>query len=141
MIQIIAGSKGKGKTPILLDKANTEASASKGSVVYLDKNSKHMYELNRNVRLINIRDYFVDSPETFLGFVCGMASQDHDLEKVFLDSFLALAGVEGTDIDYGPILDKLEIISAKFHIDFVISICVDGSQIPDRFKDKVIVSL
>ncbi len=141
MIQIIAGSKGKGKTPILLDKANTAASSSKGSVVYLDKNSKHMYELNRDVRLINIRDYFVDSPETFLGFICGMASQDHDLEKVFLDSFLALAGVEGTDTDYSPILDKLEVISAKFHIDFVISICVDGSEIPERFKEKIIYSL
>ncbi len=141
MIQIIAGSKGKGKTPILLDKANTDVKNLKGTVVYLDKNSKHMYELNKDVRLINVRDYFVDSPETFIGFVCGMASQDHDLEKVFLDSFLALAGVEDTDIDYAPILAKLEIISAKFNIDFVVSIGLDGSLIPEQFKDKIIVSL
>lgn len=141
MIQIIAGSKGKGKTPILLEKANNEVKTSKGSVVYLDKNTKHMYELNKKVRLINIRDYFVDSPDSFIGFICGMASQDHDLEKVFLDSFLNISGVEGTDIDYAPILEKLEIISAKFHIDFVISVCVDGTQIPEAFKDKVIVSL
>lgn len=141
MIQIIAGSKGKGKTPILLEKANNEVKVSKGSVVYLDKNTKHMYELNKKVRLINIKDYFVDSPESFIGFICGMASQDHDLEKVFLDSFLTITGVEDTDIDYAPILEKLEIISAKFRVDFIISICVDGSQIPEQFKEKVIVSL
>ena len=141
MIQIIAGSKGKGKTPILLDKANNEVKSSKGSVVYLDKNTKHMYELNKSVRLINVRDYFVENPDTFIGFICGMISQNHDIEKVFLDSFLTISGVEGTDIDYAPILEKLEIISAKFNVDFVISVCVDGSQIPEQLMDKVIVSL
>lgn len=141
MIQIIAGSKGKGKTPILLDKANNEVKSSKGSVVYLDKNTKHMYELNKSVRLINVRDYFVESPDTFMGFVCGMISQNHDIEKVFLDSFLTITGIEGTDLDYVPVLEKLEIISAKFNVDFVISVCVDGSQIPEQLKDKVIVSL
>ena len=43
MIQIIAGAKGKGKTKILLEKVNTEVNVAKGSIVYLDKNNKHMY--------------------------------------------------------------------------------------------------
>ena len=46
MVQIIAGRKGKGKTKYLLDMANTAVKEAKGSVVYLDKSSKHMYELN-----------------------------------------------------------------------------------------------
>ena len=56
MVQIIAGSKGKGKTKILLDKVNTKVKESSGTLVYLDKNSKHMYELDRKVRLINVND-------------------------------------------------------------------------------------
>ena len=44
MVQIIAGNKGKGKTKHLLDKANGAIKEANGSIVYLDKSSKHMYE-------------------------------------------------------------------------------------------------
>jgi len=57
MVQIIAGAKGKGKTKYLLDMANTAVKEAKGSVVYLDKSSKHMYELNNQIRLINVQEY------------------------------------------------------------------------------------
>ena len=90
MVQIIAGSKGKGKTKILLDKVNTKVKESSGTLVYLDKNSKHMYELDRKVRLINVNDYCITNYSEFVGFLCGMISQDHDLEEMFLDSFLRL---------------------------------------------------
>jgi ABC-type phosphonate transport system ATPase subunit len=59
MIQIISGEKGKGKTKILIDKANTEVKAAKGSIVYLDKSNKHMYELSNKIRLENVKDYYM----------------------------------------------------------------------------------
>ena len=43
MVQIIAGKKGKGKTKHLLDMANQGVKEATGSIVYLDKSSKHMY--------------------------------------------------------------------------------------------------
>ncbi len=55
MVQIIAGKKGKGKTKHLLDKANAAITEAKGSIVYLDKSSKHMYELSNKIRLINVK--------------------------------------------------------------------------------------
>ena len=58
MVQIIAGRKGKGKTKYLLDMANTAVKEAKGSIVYLDKSSKHMYELNNKIRLINVAELF-----------------------------------------------------------------------------------
>ena len=56
MIEIICGEKGKGKTKELLEKVNHTVSTVTGSVVYLDKSQKHMYELNNKVRLINVVD-------------------------------------------------------------------------------------
>ena len=53
MIQIISGVKGKGKTKFLIQKANEAVKAANGSVVYLDKNNKHMYELSNRIRLIS----------------------------------------------------------------------------------------
>ena len=61
MVQLIVGEKGKGKTKYLLDKVNNEVKNVKGSIVYLDKSAKHMFELNNKVRLINVLDYAVDT--------------------------------------------------------------------------------
>ncbi|MBR4725791.1 MAG: twitching motility protein PilT [Lachnospiraceae bacterium] len=141
MIQIIAGGKGKGKTKILLDKVNADVITAKGSLVYIDKNTKHMYELNNKVRLISATDYMIDDEDGFLGFICGIISQDHDLEKVYLDGFLKITGIEGTDKDVSYVLKKIENISAKFKVDFVISISLEASALPAEFKDKVIAAL
>ena len=72
MIEIICGEKGKGKTKELLEKVNHTVSTVTGSVVYLDKSQKHMYELNNKVRLINVVDYPITNCDEFLGFICGI---------------------------------------------------------------------
>lgn len=139
MIQIIAGEKGKGKTKILLDKVNSSIKEANGTIVYLDKNTKHMYELNNKIRLINVNDYCIESSQEFTGFICGLVSQDHDLEKVYLDSFLNISCLEGSDIT--AVLDKLDLISAKFSVDFVISVSLNANEIPEKYRENVIVAL
>lgn len=106
MIQIIAGKKGKGKTKHLLDKVNAEVKEVHGNIVYLDKSSKHMYELNNKVRLIDTSEFGLSSSDGFIGFICGIISQDHDLEQMYLDSFLKIAKLEDADIT--ETIDKLD---------------------------------
>ena len=72
MVQLIIGEKGKGKTKYLLDKVNSEIQNASGNIVYLDKNAKHMYELNNKIRLIDVSSYLVNSADEFAGFICGM---------------------------------------------------------------------
>lgn len=69
MIQLIVGKKGKGKTKHLLAKVNDAIKGAKGNIVYLDKSSKHMYELNNKVRLINVKDYGIENCDEFVGFI------------------------------------------------------------------------
>ena len=139
MVQIIAGRKGKGKTKYLLDMANTAVKEAKGSIVYLDKSSKHMYELNNRIRLINVAEFSVSTAEGFIGFICGIISQDHDLEAMYLDSFLKLACLEGEDIT--ATLAELDQISTKYHVNFVLSVSMDGEELPESAKDMVLVAL
>ena len=106
MIEIIAGEKGKGKTKELLAKVNHSVAAASGNIVYLDKSQKHMYELNNKVRLINVMDYPIDNCDEFLGFLCGIVSQDHDLEEMYLDSFLTIAFAE-TDDEIQHAIEKI----------------------------------
>ena len=139
MVQLIVGKKGKGKTKELLNKVNDQVKNVSGSVVYLDKSTKHMYELNNKVRLINVPDYLISSSQEFLGFICGIISQDHDLEQMYLDSFLKIACVEEGDI--APVIEKLEEISEKFHVNFILSVSLDESELSDALKAKVIMAL
>ena len=139
MIEIIAGVKGKGKTKILLDKVNADIKSTEGTLVYLDKNNKHMYELSNRVRLIEVPEYGIESSDMFVGFIAGIASQDHDLDKVYLDSFLTIAKVaEGALED---VIAKLQKISDKFGVDFVISASMDKDQMPEAVQGLVSVAL
>lgn len=139
MIQIIAGKKGKGKTKHLLDKVNAEVKEVHGNIVYLDKSSKHMYELNNKVRLIDTLEFGLSSSDGFIGFICGIISQDHDLEQMYLDSFLKIAKLEDADIT--ETIDKLDELGEKYNITFVLSISLDADDLPENAKSKVIVSL
>ncbi len=91
MIELIVGKKGKGKTKVLLEKANDSVKTAHGSIVYLDKSAKHMYELNNKIRLIDVSAFPLKNSDEFVGFICGILSQDHDLEQVYLDGFLTIS--------------------------------------------------
>lgn len=139
MVQLIVGNKGKGKTKQLLDKVNKEIKEISGNIVYLDKSTKHMYELNNKVRLIDVSQYMIENSSEFIGFVCGVISQDHDLQQMYFDSFLKIACLEGQDIM--PTIDKLEALSKEFDVSFILSVSKDEAELPAAIKDKIIFSL
>ncbi len=139
MVQIIAGEKGKGKTKYLLEKVNAAVAAANGNIVYLDKSRKHMYELNNKVRLVNATDYPLTNCDEFMGFICGIISQDNDLEELYLDSFLTIANVKDDEICHA--IEKLDIISEKYNIKIVLSISKNEADLPECAKEKIVISL
>ena len=140
MIEIICGEKGKGKTKDLLEKVNSAIQSASGNVVYLDKSQKHMYELNSKVRLINVTDYPITNCDEFLGFICGIISQDNDLEEMFFDSFLTIANIDSEEA-IAKAIEKLDVISEKYKVKFVLSVSKNLNQLPECAKAKVIISL
>ncbi len=139
MVQLIVGKRGKGKTKQLLDKANSVIKEANGTVDFLDKSAQHMYELNNKIRLINVNEFPIDNEDAFIGFVSGIVSQDHDLEYMFLDSFLKLSGLEGKDIT--DCIKKLEALGEKYKITFVLSVSMDAEELPDGVKKDVAIAL
>lgn len=139
MIEIIAGEKGKGKTKVLLDKVNEAVKTVGGSIVYLDKSQKHMYELANKVRLVNVADFPISNCDEFLGFICGIVSSDHDLHEMYLDSFLTISGMK--DEEFTHAIEKLDVISEKYKVKFILSISMDASKLPECAKAKVVVAL
>lgn len=139
MIEIIAGEKGKGKTKVLLDKVNEAVKTVGGSIVYLDKSQKYMYELDNKVRLVNVADFPISNCDEFLGFICGIVSSDHDLHEMYLDSFLTISGMK--DEEFTHAIEKLDVISEKYKVKFILSISMDASKLPECAKAKVVVAL
>ena len=142
MIQLITGEKGKGKTKYLLDNVNTAIKTANGNIVYLDKNAKHMYDLNNKIRLIDLSEYDIFDSSEFFGFLIGIISQDHDLESVHLDSFLELAQVKNDDVeDMMNALERLNKIGEKYDVSFVISLSRNLSDLPEIPNAEVLYSL
>ena len=139
MVELIVGKKGKGKTKVLLDRVNNAVKEANGSIVYLDKSTKHMYELNNKVRLIDVSSYPLKNADEFVGFICGIISQDHDLEQIYLDSFHKVSKLE--DADVTDTLGQLDKISEKYGISVVVSISLDKEELPDALQDKIAVAL
>lgn len=132
MLQIIAGGKGMGKTVIMLEKANAAIAQTEGTIVYIDKNSKHMHELSNKIRLIDASEYPIRSYNAFVGFVCGIISQDYDLKELYLDSFLKIAHLEGQDITAA--ISELNGIANKYNLDIVISVSMSEDELPENAK-------
>ena len=140
MIELIAGEKGKGKTKMLMAKANNDIKVTGGNIVYLDKNNKHMYELSNRVRLINVPEYNIHSADMFIGFIYGIASQDHDLDCMFLDNFMSISCIESVE-EAERLIKELAIISDKFELDFIIGISKSKETLSPYLQDMVTVAL
>ena len=139
MIQIICGEKGKGKTKILLDHVSKAVKEANGSLVYLDKNNQHMFELSNRVRLINCTEYMITNSDEFVGFISGIIAQDHDLETLYVDSFTKVARVDRSAME--PVFRKLNDLSEAFHVTMIISVSVDLEDLPEFCKDKILAAL
>ncbi|MBO4834565.1 MAG: twitching motility protein PilT [Lachnospiraceae bacterium] len=139
MVKLVLGTKGKGKTKYLLDNANSEAKSSDGVVIYLDKNTKHMFELDRAIRLINVNEYPVPDFEVLMGFICGLIAGNNDIEAIYFDSFLTLANLEGADPS--DAIKKLIVLSEKLNVDFIVSLSMDEADLSENFKEYIVLSL
>ena len=139
MVQFIVGQRGKGKTKQLIARANATVQEAKGNVDFLDRSAQHMYELNNKIRLINVNEVQLDSEDAFVGFVSGIISQDHDLEYLFLDSFLKLASLEGKPIT--DCIRKLDGLSEKYKVNIVSSLSMSPDEVPSDLKDHIAIAL
>lgn len=139
MVQIIAGKKGKGKTKYVLEFANEAITKSEGTICYLDKSTQHIHELDNRVRLINTTDYPLASTDSFIGFICGLAASDYDLQEIYVDSFLKMAKVTPDTME--GVVDQLDVISEANHVKIVLSVSEDKENLPESVQEKVVISL
>ena len=141
MVRLIVGQRGKGKTTSILAHVNEQIKKADGNIVYLDKSSKHMYDLNNKIRLIDVSRYPIGNSEQFVVFVCGIISQDNDLEQMYFDNFLKISKLSEEGNELLTTINELEAISAKFNVDFYISISANKDDLAEELQDKILIAL
>ena len=139
MIKLVLGSKGKGKTKYMIDTANAEAKESDGLVIYIDKNSEHMFQLDRQIILINVKEYPVNDLDALMGFLCGLIAGNGDIVSIYLDSFLVLCEIEKEDAYEA--LRKMLVLSERLGVEFTISASIEEDILPDDFKQHIHIAL
>ncbi len=133
MIQVLASGKGEGKTKRLIDMANNAVKEADGSIIFIDDDNRHIYDLNYNIRFIDTKDFIMSERNTFIGFLYGIIAQDSDIEQVYIDGLSNV--VKGLSFDdLSALSDKLQEISSNHSIDFIISMNCQLNELPENFR-------
>lgn len=134
MVELLIGKKGTGKTKALVDKVNTALTVAKGNVVFIAKNSDQMYAVDSKARMATTSDFDIRSYNELLGFIYGIVSRDYDITNIFIDGIFKIVGA--TELDgFEEFLSRLEELSRKQEISFVISVSIDADTAPDYIKE------
>lgn len=124
MIKLLVGLKGSRKTNHMIDSANEAIANAEGSIIFINKNARLMYDLKHKIRVICMEDFpKIVNTDEYIGFIYGIISGDHDIEKIYIDSVLKHADINIEDIP--SFLAQLDDISKEYNIEFTVSLSAE----------------
>lgn len=127
MVKLLIGHKGSGKTKQMIDFANNEAEISNGNIIFINKNSRLMYDLKYKIRVVCMEDFeHITNSDEYIGFLYGIISSDHDIETIYIDSILKHADVSLGDLP--EFIDRLKDISKNYGMSFVVSLSAEKEE-------------
>ncbi len=127
MVKLLVGHKGSGKTKQMIDLANESVESSKGSVIFINKNHRLMYDLRYKIRVICMEDFeHITNCDEYIGFLYGIISLDHDIETIYIDSILKHADFSLGDLP--EFVERLKDISKNYGMDFVVSLSAEKEE-------------
>lgn len=137
MVKIIAGEKGEGKTKKMIDMANAAGKDAKGSIIYVDDDSSHMYDLHYSVRFVETPTFIMEDPQVFRGFVCGILSQNSDIETIYIDGLNNIMD-KISNADFVSFIQELDKTSKEAEMDVVMIISKKTDALPEEVKQYLI---
>ena len=57
MVKLLIGHKGSGKTKRMIELANETVQTARGSIVFINKNSRLIYDLDYKIRVVCMEDF------------------------------------------------------------------------------------
>ncbi len=139
MVKLIVGRKGTGKTKMMVDAANQASQEKDGSIVFIIKDDRLKHDLDREIRMIVMDEFeYVTNIDEYIGFIYGIISSNYDIQEIFIDSILKHADI--TIRDLPEFLKKLQNISEKYSIDFMVSLSADLEDLDASVRQYEIIN-
>ncbi|GFP74288.1 hypothetical protein [Clostridium fungisolvens] len=120
MIQVFCNKRGSGKTKELINLANRNVLTEKGNSVFIDDDSRCMLQVDKKIRFISTSDLGLMSYEGMYGFLCGIISEDYDIENIYIDGLCNIVDCEIENAAH--LFYKLDELANRFGINVYISI-------------------
>ena len=137
MVKILAGEKGEGKTKRMIDMANAAGKEAKGTMVFVDDDNSHMYDLHYSVRFVETPKFIMEDPQVFRGFVCGILSQNSDIETIYIDGLNHIMD-RISDADFTAFIQELDKTSKEAEMDMVMIISRKTDALPAEVQQYLI---
>ena len=94
MIHVIMGLKGSGKTKRLVAAIKDAAQNARGDVVCIEYDRKLTYDLPHKVRLVDSKEYGIDTADKLKGLLCGLHAGNYDITNVYIDNLYKTIGTD-----------------------------------------------
>ncbi|MDR1689709.1 MAG: twitching motility protein PilT [Clostridiales bacterium] len=137
MIRFIAGLKGVGKTKRLIKMVNDSVKTTDGHIVFIDDDRRHIYDLHYEIRFVETGSFPLSNYREFVGFVCGILSQDSDIKEIYVDGLTNIIKFLDSE-SLIKLVKKLEQLSQENCVDFIVSINYDTNSLPQEVTALVI---
>ena len=131
MIHVIMGLKGSGKTKKLIDAIHAAVAEAHGDVVCIEYGRKLTYDVTYKVRLVDSKEYGINSTEMLKGFLSGLHAGNFDITNVFIDN---LYKTIGNDKAAG---EEFVAWCAKFAADNAMEITITISEDPAEASEAM----
>lgn len=136
MIQVFCARRGAGKTKRLIELANEHSSKAKGDSVYIDDDARRMMQLKSKIRFINTNELGVIDCDSFYGLLCGVISQNYDVENIYIDALSSI--VTKNMPESTKLFGRLKEFSQKFNLNLYINLnCECTEELPDFIREYV----
>lgn len=137
MIELIYGTKGTGKTKIIVDKANDNVDTAKGDIVFITDTDELMHQLRYQVRIVNasVLKTSEDAPisiKELVAFIKGILSANYDIETMYIDGAHRMFKMKVPEM--GEFYAYLGEIAKSSNVKFVITVSADPVDFPEELK-------
>lgn len=124
MVHVTFGEKGAGNSKNIIEMANSSLEETTGSVVFIDAEGQYLFDLKHAIRFVDASQYRIDTPQMFYGFLVGIASQDFDLQRIYVDGICKM--IKSSLEDMEEMFENINEMSEKNDIEVYIAVSGTG---------------
>ena len=133
MVRLIMGANGAGKTKQLIDLIHSAVESENGSVVCIEPGADMTFDIKSSVRLVNAKEYDLNSFECLRGFVSGLYAGNYDISHVFVDNLAKIVGSSSLS-EAENFLHWLDRFSEQNGVKFTVTISADEDTATEGMK-------